>query len=156
MSNDTLLDLDSILEESVDNTTSAPDFVEPPNGKYKLSVKSVKLRQDEKKNKETGVMEKKASISAIIVVEDTVEIVDGEVPVPNGSIFSQRWQWTDDGKSYFKSFAEKVLGVEACKGASWKQIMEELPNKHSFNARVTVKKDDKYTNINLNDIQATS
>ena len=30
------------LDESVDNTVSAPDFVTPPNGLYRLQVKSVK------------------------------------------------------------------------------------------------------------------
>ena len=34
-----LLDLDSELEQSIDGTIAAPDFVEPPAGKYRLAVK---------------------------------------------------------------------------------------------------------------------
>ena len=83
----------------------------------------------------------------------TVEIADGELPVPDGSMFSERFQWTEDGKSYFLAKVQKILGVEATKGCSWKALMNELPEGHIFNANVTWKKSKKdgkdYSNVQV-------
>lgn len=152
MSNGGILDIDSMLDESVDGTESAPDFVTPPNGKYRLATKSAKLVKGEKKNKTTGVLEVSHRIQVIIAVAKTTEIDEKDVPVADGSLFSQGFMWTEQGKGFFKAFCEKILGVEACKGATWKQLIAECNNRHEFDARVRVKESDEFTNINLNDI----
>lgn len=154
LENDSSLDLD----ESVDSTASAPDFVTPPNGKYILAVKSIKSGNRDVKNKDTGEEQKQGFLRAVITVVKTVEVAEGEVPVADGSMFSQQWNWTEQGKGYFKAFCEKILGVEACKGASWKQLMDEVVNNHNFSARVSSKttkdKDGKeFTNTNINNIE---
>lgn len=138
------------LDESVDGTVSAPDFVTPPNGVYRLMVKSVKVSTKPDKDKPEI---KKSRASVMISVVKTKEIADGEIGVPDGSLFSMNYQWTEQGKGFLKSFAEKVLGVEACKNASWKQIFAELETGVNFDARVRVKKDGDFENVNLNDIK---
>jgi hypothetical protein len=153
LNNDSALDLD----ESVDSTVSAPDFVTPPSGKYILAVSGIKTGNRDVKNEETGEGEKQGFLRATLKVVSTAEVAEGQIPVADGSLFSQQWNWSEQGKGFFKKFAEDVLGVEACKGASWKQLIDELPQNHQFNARLTVKvtkgKEGKeYTNINLNNI----
>ena len=155
MSDDTLLDLDSLMEGTLDETEAAPDFVDPPSGKYRLRVKSHKAKATEKKDEETGADVTKNSLNLIVSVVETVEIADGEMPVENGSMFSMRYNMTREGLGYFKAFAQKVLGAEAIKGVSIRAIADELCNEeHVFFAAVrqtTSKyKGKDYTNINVN------
>ena len=142
------------LDESVDGTVSAPDFVTPPNGVYRLQVKSVKVSTKPDKDKPEI---KKSRASVVISIVKTIDAGD-EIGVPDGSLFSMNYQWTEQGKGFLKSFAEKVLGVEACKNASWKQIFTELETGMQFDARIRVKKTtndkgDDFENVNLNDIK---
>ena len=42
------------LEESLDNVEAAPEFIEPPPGKYILTVKSAKINTKDKLDEESG------------------------------------------------------------------------------------------------------
>lgn len=139
------------LDESVDGTVAAPDFVVPPNGLYLLAVKKVKTSTKEDKDKD-GKLVKKSRANVTITVVSTKEIAEGEIGVPDGSMFGMNYQWTEQGKGFLKAFAEKVVGAEAIKGASWKAIFAELESRQ-FEARIRVKKDGDYENINLNDVK---
>jgi hypothetical protein len=151
-----IIDVDSDLDGSVDETNTAPEFVTPPNGKYRLKVLGVKIASRKAKNEETGEEVDKNSARASIAVVETIEVAEGDIPVPDGSMFSQQWQWTDQGKEYCKLFATKVLGGEAIKGATWRQVFEALEGAE-FTGRVTNKvsvvNGKEYTNTNINDIK---
>lgn len=120
-----LLDLDNELDESVDSTEAAPDFVEPPNGKYRIGFKSCDLKTKESED-EDGEEKTTARINLICYVVETVEISEDETPVENGSIFSQGFQWDENGKAYFKRLCNKVLGKKAVDGASWRQLFQAM------------------------------
>jgi hypothetical protein len=140
------------LDESVDGTASAPDFVTPPNGIYVIGIKSIKTSTKTDKDKKTGEPVKKSRASVIMFVAQTKEIAEGEIGVPDGSLFSINYQWTEQGKGFLKAFAEKILSAEAIKNASWKQIFAELEGKQ-FETRIRIKSDGEYENVNLNDIK---
>lgn len=138
------------LDESVDGTVAAPDFITPPSGLYLLAVKKVKTSTKEDKDKD-GKLVKKSRANVTITVVETKDIGD-EVPVPDGSMFGMNYQWTEQGKGFLKALAEKIVGAEAIKGASWKAIFAEMEGK-KFEARIRIKKDGDYENVNLNDIK---
>jgi len=143
---------DMDLDSSVDDVTSAPDFITPPNGLYDLTIVSVKPKTTEKKNK-IGEMEKKSRVNVVIGVVKTIEVADGEAGVPDGSLFSNGFNWDEVGKTYLKQFCDKILGAEVVKGASWKELFNALTENVVFNARIRIKSDGQYENVNLNDIK---
>lgn len=143
--NETLLDLDSMLEGSLDGVEAAPEFIEPPDGKYILSCKSAKLSKKEKTNPETGEDETSNVINIVYSIEKTVEIKDTETPVPDKSLVSERFQAnTLEQLGYFKTRAQKLLGAEVIKGVPLKDIIKGLPDAKPFNASIrTVETKDK-------------
>lgn len=138
--NEVLLDLDSMLEETMDAVEAAPDFVEPPDGKYRLKTVSCKLSIKEVTDEETGKEVQKARILCILALVACHEQVNQEeLPAELGSIFSQSWTWTKDGQGFFKAFCNKVLGEAAIKGASYRQLFDVLSDANTpteFDAKI--------------------
>lgn len=137
---ETLLDLNDVLSANIDGVEDAPEFVTPPDGSYRLSIKDSKAEKYKTTDKESGNEVEKTRLKIIYQVEATKELADAEeLPVANGSLFSEQFMTNPQGLSYFKRQAKNVLGEEMIKGVTIGDILKELPNGHSFDADVRVK-----------------
>lgn len=137
---ESLLDMDSILNQSIDEVETAPEFVVPPDGAYLLGIADAKLESYDFTDKETGAEEERTRIKLFYQVVQTHKLVsEEESPVPAGSLFTEQFMTNPQGLSYFKRQAKNILGEDTIKGTSIGEILKELPNNHSFNADVRTK-----------------
>ena len=107
--NKTLLTLDQLNEMGADQTEAAPEFLNPPNGRYKCLAQA-KFEDFTKEDKETGIEEKGVRIRVIYSTDSVVQLKDPqELQVPKGSLFSETFQGTAEGLRYFKTRAQGIL-----------------------------------------------
>ena len=130
-----LLDLDEELNQTLDDTESAPEFIEPPDGKYRLKTVKAGLKGKEVENKE-GEEELQVRMNCVYAVVKTYEIGDDQSPVPDGTLVGEGFNWTAEGRPYFKTRCEKIFGVESVKGATVKDLAEEFKNSHEFDCTI--------------------
>ncbi len=161
MSNETLIDLDNLDDISLEGVASAPEFIEPPHGRYKLGVqaKIEEYEKDEVVNKEkTGEKVKAKRIRFTYSIQEVLELKDKkELQPAEGSMFSETFTATSEGLPYFKTRATAILGDLG--GATIKEVVSELNNEAiSFTAdvktRTTKNKDadgneKEFTNVNV-------
>ena len=93
----TLLDLESLADESLEYIAEAPEFINPPAGDYTLRSVSGEIKSFENEDGTT-----KQSIRVVIAVKEALELVADEPPVPEGSLFSLSFQGTKEGVGAFK------------------------------------------------------
>lgn len=137
---ETLLDLDEVLGESIDNVDDAPEFITPPDGLFRLSMVGAKAEKYKTTDKESGAEVQKTRLKLIYGVEEVKELSDPEdAPPSKGAMFSEQFMTNKQGLSYFKRQAKNILGEDTIKGATIGQILSELGNGHSFDAEVKVK-----------------
>ena len=148
------LDLGAMLEESLDNIPEAPDFQLPPAGEYRLSVVDAKIDYYETK-KEPGVEKQRLKIIYSVDATVAVSAASKEPPVPDGSLFRETFQATEEGLGYFKKRIKDVMNVSDLFGVSLKEMMESVKGV-GFDARITIKttanpndKDNPYQNVNV-------
>lgn len=127
----TLLDLDAILDGNLADVADVPDYVTPPEGTYQLSIADVTL-DDSGKDAEGN---KRIVIINTIKVESTIEAKG--MPVADGSLFTERFQYSEDGLKYFKRFAKNVLNVGDLADVSLRDIFASLKDSGVFNAVIT-------------------
>lgn len=145
---DTILDLDELMQSTLDNIEDVPDYVEPDSGTYALSV----IEAEIKKSKEAG---KASRIILTYRIDGIIELSQGGHPVPEGSLFNESFQGTAEGLKYFKKQAKKLLNVEELNGIPMSDLLEALKALDSFNAVVSKKltkgkeEGTTYTNINV-------
>ena len=144
----TLLDLNAMLEGTLDAIPTAPDFVESlPNGTYQLAITDCKIESYETKDKT-----KAQRIRMSYVVRATVELADqNAVPVPNESMFSQTYQGTTQGLSFWKKDVCKILNVGSVDGTPFNTVMQSVTGAE-FKALVTCKEKDGFVNISIKPI----
>lgn len=129
---ETILDIEDVLNKSVDDVEDAPEFVTPPAGKYKLDIINAKIEKYDSKDRDengtlTGETVKKTRLKIFYAVKETVELADeSEQPVAPGSMFNETFQANKVGLSFFKRQAKKILGEENIKGCTIGQIVEVL------------------------------
>jgi len=150
MSEKTVLDLDAIMTETLDNIPDAPDFNVPPPGEYTLRVTEAKVDKYFTK-KEPEVQKQRLKI--IYEVVSTLSVSVKEPPVPDGSLFSEQYQATEEGLSYFKKRIIQAMNVSDVAGVTLADMMSSVKG-CVFNARLTVRKTKgedgtEYENINL-------
>lgn len=133
----TILDLDSMLDTAMDTIETLPDYVTPPAGSYVLKVleaKSEKYKPKDAKQPEGMRLKIQYSVSA------TLELADSkELPVKDGSLFSESFMATEDGLKYFKRQAMNIMNVDDLGKASLRDVMDGMKNEE-FKARITIKK----------------
>jgi hypothetical protein len=122
----TILDLDAMLDESLDAVPDMPDYINPPDGLYRFKTMSCKTEKYTTKPKDGKPATSGTRIRLTTSVLDTKELKQGETPVPNGTLFSETFQGTEEGLGYFKARAIKMLNVEDVKGVSLRDIMDGL------------------------------
>lgn len=150
MTKTTILDLDALMDMDLGSVETLPDFVSPAAGSYVLSIADVSIKQPKETEKE-----KASRIVLTYKIEETVECT--EAPFPNGSLFTESFQGTDEGVKYFKKQAVKLLNSEV-EGAKMREVMEGLKEMGPFKAVITTRttKDKEtgkeYTNINVRPI----
>jgi hypothetical protein len=133
MSADQLLDLDALLDESMDEVADLPDFITPPAGTYTLGIEDVKLEPYESKDKKTKGHRINVTYKVIATQETT------EPPVPDGSLFSERFTYNEQGKEFFKRAAKKIL-KDDLQGATFRQIFDAMKAEVVFDAVLSISK----------------
>jgi hypothetical protein len=147
MAENTILDMDALLDATLDNVADIPDFLNPPDGLYELAITEAEI----KPGKEAG------KASRIVLTHKVVSTVDTDgVPVPNGSLFQESFQGTEQGLGFFKKQAKKYMNVDDISGVSMREIIASLKGLE-YKARVTTKvtKNDagkEYENVNVRPI----
>jgi hypothetical protein len=140
MTEKTLLDLDSMMNETLDAIQEAPDYNNPPAGEYMLNVNDAKIdKYKDKAGKEAQRLKITYSIA------ETLETVDNEAPVPNGSLFTETFQATEQGLSFFKKRIRELMQAEDVQGVSLGDMMSSVKGQ-LVKARITIKKTPKKEN----------
>lgn len=143
-----ILDLDALLDQNLDAVPDIPDYVTPPAGNYMLRIHDAALDNSAKDKEGNAVVR----ILVTLAVVSTLETE--EMPVADGSLFSERFQFTEDGQAYFKRLAKNVLNVSDLEGVSLRDIFATLKATDPFKAVITHTtskgKDGKdYTNLRM-------
>lgn len=142
----TILDLDSLLDSTTDAVPDVPDFVDPPSGAYVIKCEKAVAETYKSKDGAEGTR-----IRLTYSVVETLELAsEADLPVPNGSLFSETFQATEMGLSFFKRQAKKLLKVESLDGVSVRDILNELT---SFEGTVTIRAEKNaqgYVNLRIN------
>jgi hypothetical protein len=151
MAQDQLLDLDALLDESVDNVADLPDYVTPPAGTYVLGIENVELQPYESKDKKTSGHRINVTYKVITTVESE------EAPVPDGSLFSERFTYNEQGKEFFKRAAKKIL-KDDLQGATFRQIFDAMKADVTFDAVLSISKTkgtngEEYENVRIRVIE---
>jgi len=153
----TILDLDNMMDMSMDAVEDIADFVTPPAGNYMLKISDCKTEKytpkatAEEKNPKEG-----ARIRITYEVVDTIEC-EG-LPVKNGSLFSEQFTFTEDGVKYFKKQARNILNVEGFPGATLKDVIDGIKNAE-FKCALTITKSPNpqggtYENVRIRPVHA--
>ncbi len=133
--NVTILDLDAMMDIKMDDVETLPDFVTPPPGTYVLKVKEAKIEKYKSKA-EPDVQKQRIRMSYSVV--STKEVLAGNLPVADGSMFSETFMANEDGIKFFKKAAMGALGVSSFEGASIKDVIDGLADAE-FEARITTR-----------------
>ena len=153
----TLLDLDALMDANLDNVETIPDYINPPAGNYVLTVKEAKIEKYDVKEdgKKTGAQGNRIKITYAVV--KTEEVIAGELPVPDGTLFTESFQGTEEGLKYCKKACANILGVKEFDGAKLGEILEGTVGQE-FRARITVRVssvgDKNYENIQIRALPA--
>ena len=154
----TILDLDAMMDIEMDKVETLPDFVTPPAGLYHLEVVEAKTEKyTPKKSTENPNPKESLRIKIIHKVVETLESVD--LPVKDGSLFSESFQATEEGIKFFKRQALNILNVKDFEGARLKDVMEGLKEAR-FEAKITIRKSanpagGEYENVQVRPIHDT-
>lgn len=153
----TLLDLDALMDTPLDSVESIPDYINPPAGNYVLTVTKAEIEKYDVKEdgKKTGTQGNRIKITYGVV--KTEEVVAGELPVPEGTLFTESFQGTEEGLKYCKKACANILGVKEFDGAKLGEILEGTVGTE-FRARITVRTstigDKQYENLQIRALPA--
>lgn len=151
----TILDLDALLDSTLDTVEDIPDYLNPPTGLYNLSIVDAEIKAGKKADPAKKQAAKAARILITYKVEGTTE-TEG-IPVPDGSLFTEGMQGTEDGLKFFKKQARKLLNVDSLDGVSIRDILGSLKEIGVFDARIVLKETPgdngrTYENVNVTPI----
>lgn len=150
---ETILDLDAMLDGNLNDVADVPDYVTPPEGNYTLGISDVAL--DKRKNKDGT---ETPQIVLTYVVSETKETKG--MPVADGSLFSERFTYNEDGLKYFKRAAKNILNVSDLNGVTVRDIFATLKDSAPFTAVIShsqSKSEDgntTYTNVRVRPVHA--
>lgn len=115
MTTDTLLDLDNLEDMSMENTEAAPEFIEPPSGRYRLGVQvkteAYEADETDTDGNKTGEKVPAKRIRFIYTIQEVLELKNKKELTPaEGSLFSESFKATAEGLRYYKRRAMDILG----------------------------------------------
>lgn len=135
MANDTILDLDAMMDSALDAIPEAPDYITPPAGNYMLEVNNVE--NDKYKDKEQV---EKTRIKITYKILSTIDLSDTtQLPVSDGTLFTETFMATEQGVGFFKKQAKNVLNVSTVDGTPLRDIYNTLKGVQ-FKAAITIRK----------------
>ena len=154
MSNDTLLDLDSLLDADLSAIENLPNYVTPPNGLYTLAVPEVKLETFTKKGKNNEPdlpNQVRIRLTYQVISVDEMDNPEKDVAVAEGSMFSDTFMYADKGQAFFKRQASQLLNVptEELSPLSLRDIFTELQSIEAVTAVVMTKDNNGYENTSV-------
>lgn len=135
----TLLDLDALMDTKMDSVESIPDYMNPPNGLYILACSDAKIEKFDVKVDGNKTGEQGNRIKLTYKVVSTIEVAAGELPVPDGTLFTENFQGTEEGLTYCKKACSNILGIKEFEGATLGEILDGVKGSE-FKARITTKK----------------
>lgn len=142
----TLLDLESLADESLEDIAEAPEYINPPAGDYILRSVSGEIRTYEEDDGTT-----RQSVRVVIAVKEALELVSDEPPVPEGSLFSLSFQGTKEGLGAFKRELRKMTGLEVLQPMTLNEYFGMLETELEFQGRISYRKfkDKEYINLRI-------
>lgn len=148
----TLLDMDSILDQTMDAVKDVPDYVTPTNGNYVLSVASSELKPGL-----PAKAGKEATAPRLVITYRIEEVLEAEgLPPATGSLFSEGFTGTAQGLEYFKKQVRKILNTDDLGSASVRDLLTGLPEVGAFNATVKVTKKGDYENVSIRPVHTAA
>ncbi|YP_001218834.1 hypothetical protein PP119X_gp34 [Pseudomonas phage 119X] len=166
----TIMNLDDLLEETMGSVEAAPEFCDPETGVYDFELLKIKadVREIKDANKKAEAEKEgrplKWPIFIMTYALNPVEVAEGNLPIKPGSLFSEDFSFTEQGKPYFKARIQAILAVngatqEEIDNMSYKEMLlatEGTGLKGRMNiTRTTYKRDDKeYTNHRVSNVVA--
>lgn len=109
-----MLNLDAILDTSMEEVQEAPNYVVPENGIYVLRVANTEAKTN--KSKEEG----KEDYVTLHHEYEILEVVEQEgLPIAPGSLFGDRWMFQEKGLEYFKT---RTLDIAEANGEDRTEI----------------------------------
>lgn len=137
-----LLDLDALLDSNMDSVPEVPDYVTPPAGNYVLSIADAEITKTAGKDGKPDVVR----LGITYKIEESTE-VEG-MPVADGSLFSERFTYNEQGLGYFKRQAKNILN-EDITGVSIRDVLSTLKDSTPFKAVITLTKSGEFTNVRV-------
>lgn len=131
---DTILDLNAMLNDSLDSIPEAAGYENPPAGEYSIILKDAAV--DSYTTKDGADAER---LKITYEVAATLSTASGEQPVPNGTLFTETFQGTVQGVGFFKKRIKEVLNVESVEGVTLADMMNSAKGA-AFDARISIKK----------------
>ena len=131
----TLLDLESMADESLEDIAEAPEYINPPAGDYILRSVSGEIRTYEEDDGTT-----RQSVRIVIAVKEALELVSDEPPVPEGSLFSISFRGTKEGLGVFKRELRKMTGLDVLQPMTLNEYFEMLETELEFQGRISYRK----------------
>ncbi len=132
----TILDLGDMMNETLDTIPEAPDFITPPAGEYVLEVKDCVIDKYKTKD-EPDTIKQRLKITYSVV--DTISVADNEPPVPNESLFTETFTATEQGLGFFKKRVKELMAADNVAGVSLGEMMDSIKGTQ-FKCRLTIKK----------------
>lgn len=150
MSDTTLLDLDSLLDGTLDSVEDLPDYVTPPTGLYVLTLPECKLETFTKRGKDGAKDEpNQVRIRLTYKVEGVLETEEGTYPPADGSLFSDTFMFNDMGKAIFKKTAKAILDLDSVDGSPFRELFDALIATEPFEASIVTKQNGQYENTKV-------
>lgn len=153
------LDLGALLDSTLDNIEEAPDFALPPPGEVRIRCEEIKTEKYTPKPKDGKVLPETQRLRFNYSLVHTYSVSNDEQPIPDGSLFSETYQGTEEGLSYAKKRIREILNVESVDGVTLRVMMDECKGKE-FDARTSYRltpnpadKDNPFKNLNMKVIQ---
>jgi len=154
VSEETLLDLDSVEDMDFDTIEDAPGFVTPPNGLYVLTVTKACIEAYKTKARNGKPSENRKRFAHYYSIDKVIELEDANEQSPKiGDKFSERFMFNDQGLKYWKTKAKSILGDIGKQTVA--NVLKELSNgSYTFKAKIQLKDtkgDDgkTYTNVQV-------
>lgn len=150
MAENSILDLNSMMNEALDTIPEAADYSNPPAGEYALEVKNCEV--DSYTNRDG---EERQRLKVTYAVAQTISTADNEPPVADGTLFTETFMATEQGLSFFKKRIKDLMGADDVTGVTLADMMSSVKGAN-VKARITIRKTARkdapgefYENLNI-------
>src|SRR5690606_31920075 len=146
----TILDLDKLMDSTLDNVADIPDYMNPPNGLYVLSIHDAVIEKGKAKEDGKPVGSR---FKLTYKVDETIETT--EAPVADGTLFNETFMGTEQGLEFFKKRVKSVMNADDLSGVAIRDLLEGLKGvqfKAALTTRTSISNGKSYENVNIRPI----